>query len=374
MLRIGFDAKRLFNNFTGLGNYSRTLVHDLHEWHQQNEYFLFTPKVKNKNETKEFFNDDYKLIKPKNSFGAYWRSFSIKKDLEAHDIDIYHGLSHEIPFGIQKTNIASIVTIHDLIYKFQPQDFSFIDRKIYNKKFKYACDNADRIVAISKSTKLDIVQNFNIDPEKIDVVYQTCSDIFKRNISPLEKEQIKKKYALPEQYLLYVGSIVERKNLLTVVKTINQTKSFLKIPLVVIGNGKEYKAKIEQYIKDNNLEKHIVFLKNVSYQDLPAIYSLSKIFIYPSRYEGFGIPIVEALWTRTPVITTNCSSLPEAAGSGAHYVAPDDVAGFAEGIIKLLTNKDYYVKLMNNGFSHVQKFKSQVIANEMIDVYKKTVL
>lgn len=372
MYRIGFDAKRLFNNFTGLGNYSRTLVHDLQQNFSDNDYFLYSPKIRNHPETKLFFSGDFTLRTAKGPGKSLWRTSGIKKNLLSDDLDIYHGLSHELPLGIQKTNITSIVTIHDLIYKFHPGDFPFIDRKIYDAKFRYACKHADRVVAISEHTKRDIIEYFDIAPEKIDVVYQTCSSIFKKKISKEKKTAVAAKYKLPEQFLLYVGSIIERKNLLNLVKAIHSIKGILRIPLIVVGEGKAYKEEVLSYVKKHDLEKHIIFLKNITYADLPALYSLSKIFIYPSKYEGFGIPVIEALWTKTPVITSNVSSMPEAAGTGAHYVDPENAADIADGIIRLLTNKDYYVELMNNGFSHIQrKFTSKEIAEEMMKVYEK---
>lgn len=371
MLRIGFDAKRLFNNYTGLGNYSRTLVANLQSTFPQNDYFLYTTKTRANAETNQFLNGNFSVVEPRTSFKNFWRTFSIIKDLRKSDINIYHGLSHEIPVGLNKTDISSIVTIHDLIYKFQPKDFSFIDRKIYDWKFRYACKNADRIIAISHSTKNDIIEHYSISPSKIEVVYQSCSDIFRNSVSVEQKNTVAKKYELPGQYLLYVGSIIERKNLLNLLKAVNQIKSFIKIPLIVVGNGKNYKKKCLEYIRINKLEDHVKFLHKVEYTDLPAIYSMSKIFIYPSFYEGFGIPIIEALWTKTPVITSRLSSLPEAAGSGAHYIDPNNSADIADGIVRLLTNKEYYIQLMNNGFSHVRKFSSEQTTKDLMEVYEK---
>ena len=179
MLRIGYDAKRLFNNFTGLGNYSRTLLQDLSEHFPENEYLLFSPKVKKNDRTKPFFDPSKYTIKTAKGNSTFWRSLGIKKDLENNQIQLFHGLSHEIPFGLQKTKIKSVVTIHDLIFKHYPEQFPFIDRKIYDWKFKYSCENADRIVAISESTKKDIIHFYNIPPEKIEVIYQTCDALFK---------------------------------------------------------------------------------------------------------------------------------------------------------------------------------------------------
>ena len=131
-----------------------------------------------------------------------------------HRIELFHGLSNEIPIGLNKVNIPSVVTIHDLIFRHYPNQYSWVDRQIYDYKFRYACENAQRIVAISESTKKDIVHFYNINPDKIKVIYQSCHERFVQERSQKTIDAVLKKYNLPENYLLYVGSIIERKNLL----------------------------------------------------------------------------------------------------------------------------------------------------------------
>ena len=145
MLRLGFDAKRLFNNFTGLGNYSRTLVRNLATYYPHNTYFLYTPKVTKNEETQFFINSPlFNLQLPSGRMGAYWRSYGVRKDLQKHKVQLYHGLSHEIPFGLEKLGIPGVVTIHDLVFKHHPEYYPWTDRLIYDQKFRYACRHADR--------------------------------------------------------------------------------------------------------------------------------------------------------------------------------------------------------------------------------------
>lgn len=370
MLKIGFDAKRLFNNFTGLGNYSRTLVQGLKKSFTDNEYYLFTPKTKQTADTNEFFSSNYEIVQPTSGIKSLWRSYSCVNDIKKLELDLYHGLSHELPVGIKKTNSKSLVTIHDLIYKTYPNDFKFIDRKIYDYKFRYACENADKIIAVSESTKTDLVKIYNIPTNKIEVVYQSCLSHFKNNYSGNDKQAVLKKYNLPEKFLLYVGSIIERKNLLSIVKAIHNNKDLINMPLVVVGNGKEYKAKVQEYIRQNKLENQVIFTKGILFTDLPVLYQCAEVFIYPSYYEGFGIPIIESLWSKTPVITTNISSLPEAAGPGAYYCNPEKSESIAEGIIKITNDELYKQKLIKDGFDHVQKFESDKNAKKLMNVYK----
>ena len=166
-MRIGFDAKRAFYNQTGLGNYSRDAIRILSQYHPDNDYFLYTPKLLQNNRLSFIQDRDnchtripFSFIG--NLFKKYWRSKNIVKDLIQDEIDIYHGLSHELPLGIEKTKIKSVVSIHDLIFIRYPHLFSTIDCKIYHKKFLSACKRADKIIAISKQTKIDIIEFFNI--------------------------------------------------------------------------------------------------------------------------------------------------------------------------------------------------------------------
>lgn len=371
MPRIGFDAKRLFFNNTGLGNYSRTLVRNLQFTYPDEEFVLFSPKQYKSKEFQEFLSDDYEHVFSKKLLKSYWRSKGMVKDIIQSDVDIYHGLSHELPFGIHKTTATSVVTIHDLIYKFYPSDFSAIDRAIYHKKFTYSCTKADRIIAISESTKNDIVQHYGIDPSKIDVVYQSCDESFKAHISKEEIESVKKKFNLPEQYLLFVGSVIERKNVLSIIKALESVKQFMKIPLVIIGGGGTHLQTVKKYIETKGMQNLVYFPAYISNDYLPQVYRGARVFIYPSFYEGFGIPVIESMYSRTPVLVSNRSSLPEAAGSGGYYIDPDEPETIAEGIVRLLTDKDFYVDKMNEAFQYVQKFNKKETTKALMNVYEK---
>jgi glycosyltransferase involved in cell wall biosynthesis len=145
----------------------------------------------------------------------------------------------------------------------------------------------------------------------------------------------------------------------------------LKIPLLVIGNGKEYKQTVLDYIKKHNLESKIVFAPYIQNSHLPSIYHRAKIFIFPSRYEGFGIPIIEALYSRTPVITSRLSSLPEAAGTGAHYIDVDDSSTIAKGIMEILQSPEYYKQLVTNGYEYVQQFNDENSTKRLMGLYER---
>ena len=380
-MRIGFDAKRAFHNETGLGHYSRTLVRSLAEHYPDHDYYLFNPKnpspftLQGENMYEVNPNDLFGKI-----FTSAWRGKWVKKDLQKLRIQLYHGLSHEISVGIRSTGIPSVVTIHDLIHERHPEQYRKLDVMIYRKKFKYACRNARHIIAISEQTKKDIISYYRIPEEKITVCYQSCHPGFAQLVNDADKKAVREKYNLPGNYLLYVGSIIERKNLLNICKAIVQLRGQVDIQLVVIGDGKTYKEKVKRFIREKNIGNQIIFLseseaakKSTGFQtatDFPAIYQQAEAMIYPSFFEGFGIPVLEALWSRLPVITSNVSSLPEAAGPGAYYVNPDKPEEIASGIKKIFTDEAFTSFMIGKGWEYAQRFSNEKTAEAVMKVYR----
>ncbi|MEO7263890.1 MAG: glycosyltransferase family 1 protein [Ferruginibacter sp.] len=383
-MNIGFDAKRLYQNNTGLGHYSRTLISALMKYYPLNEYFLFAPKKTGLFSSAGFHN--VQTIEPANFLGkkfkSLWRSSLVLKDLLENKIDLYHGLSHEIPTGISATGIKSIVTIHDLIFEIYPQQYNPIDRFIYRKKFRYACRHSDHIISISHQTKKDLIEYYGIDENKITVCYQSCDEGYTKRLDAGQKTLVRIRYSLPEKYFLFVGSIIERKNLLTICKALNLMEGN-SIPLVVIGDGGAYKKKVKAYLKENSISHLVIFLSETAEaqqhlsiktsEDFPAIYQQAVAFIYPSVYEGFGIPILEALWSGTPVITTGLSCMPETGGDAALYVPAYDAGLLSAAMLNIAGNASLAADMVSKGFKHAQNFSQQQTAEAVMNVYYKTI-
>lgn len=370
-MKIGFDAKRLFNNFTGLGNYSRTLVSNMQRYYPDNQYNLYTPKVKYNEETTPFLDKNFKVNKAHGLIPSLWRSCSIVQDLKRDKIDIYHGLSHDLPFGIQYTKIRSVVTIHDVCYKTFPDMFPFTERSIYELKYRHSCLNSSRIIAISESTKRDIIELLGVDAHKIDVIYQAINPTFYSRQSDIEVSKVIDKYNIPKEYILSVGSINSRKNLLGIVHAYTLLPKELQIPLVIVGNGGEYKEQVLRFATNAGIENKLIMLGNLtSSVDLQAIYQQAELLIYPSFYEGFGLPVTEALLCGTPVITSNVSSLPEAAGPGALYVDPTNIAQIAQSIEKLLIDTKLRAELIQEGHNYaLTKFDPRHLTAQVENLY-----
>ncbi|KPH14262.1 glycosyltransferase family 1 protein [Chryseobacterium sp. ERMR1:04] len=363
-MKIAFDAKRYFHNTSGLGNYSRDLVKILAQYFPENEYLLLN---KNRSERGSGILDNPHVQFVETSKGTMSRQFKMGKDAQKQNADIFHGLSGELPLKWDKKPIKKVVTIHDLIFMRYPQYYSFFDRKIHFWKFKKAAQTADRIIAISEQTKRDIIKYLKVPESKIEVIYQGCHHAFKEQQSEEFIQQTKEKFHLPERFILNVGTIEDRKNLLNVVKAINKTE----IPLVVVGKKTKYYSKIEQYIKKNKMENQVHFLEGVSMDELAVIYKLADIFVYPSFFEGFGIPVIEALFSKTVAITSNTSCLPEAGGKDSVYIDPKNYLDIQSKIKFLWANESERKRRADKGFEFVQKFNDEPIANELMNLYQK---
>ena len=382
-MNIGFDAKRAYHNNTGLGFFNRVLVSLLAQHYPDNEYFLFNPRPGNL--FKHSFKNVHEVLPQKalhKLLKSAWRSKWVTGDLKRHHIDLYHGPSHEIPIGIGKTGVPAVVTIHDLFPEIYPGDYKPIDVKIYRAKSKYACEHSHRIMAISEETKNHITQIYGTDPGKIDVIYQSCNPIFNVIETDERKAAVCEKYNLPAQFFLHVGTIIERKNLLNICKAMNMIRNNVNIPLVVVGNGGAYKDRVKEYIKENKLEDRIIFMSEVliaagkkpfiETEDFPALYQLATAMIYPSFYEGFGMPLIEAMSGGVPVITSTTSCLPEIGGPAAFLADPASPEAMAEGLAKIFDDEQFAAGMKERGFEHIKKFAPEKYVADVMAMYDKT--
>lgn len=372
-MRIGFDGKRAVQNFTGLGNYSRYIIDILYRFSPENEYVLYAPRRRSSRVFDELLRHCPRLrtIYPEGMweyFKSLWRTWGITSCLEKEAIDLFHGLSNELPLNIRKARHArSVVTIHDLIFLRYPEYYHWIDRKIYTYKFRKACEYADLVIAISECTKRDIISYFHIPEEKIKVVYQGCDVAFTIPATDEKKQEVRERYSLPEHYILNVGSIEERKNVLLAVKAILHLPE--EMHLVILGRRTAYTDQIDTFIHVHHLEKRVKILNGVPFADLPAIYQQAEVFVYPSRFEGFGIPIIEAIYSGVPVVATTGSCLEEAGGPASIYVHPDDVEGMADALKQASCNQVARTRMIEEGKKYVRCFSEEKQAQQLMHIY-----
>lgn len=375
-LTVAFDAKRITHNATGLGNYGRTIVEMLARLAPENRYLLFTPDPGRddlRRRVPELPQIEFRYPRtPKHGLGkALWRSFGIRRELP-DDVSLFHGLSGELPFGLRDAGIRSTVTVHDLIFLRFPAYYARIDRALYTYKFRKACEQADRVIAISEATRRDIVRFLGIPNEKIDVVYQGCDKQFKQAPPPALCDAVRRKYALPERYILSVGSIEERKNTLLILRA----AALLPDPphIVLVGRRTPYTDRIEAFAAGHGLSSRLRILDRVPFAELPALYAMANLFVYPSRFEGFGIPMIEAACCGTPAIGATGSCLEEAGGPDALYVDPDDDRGLADRIREVSEDGELRRRMTGGGRAYIRRFEPDRIVADLLEVYRKTIV
>ncbi|MGF1583714.1 MAG: glycosyltransferase family 4 protein [Bacteroidales bacterium] len=368
-MRIGFDAKRAFNNNSGLGNYSRNTIRLLTDHYPENEYLLYTPEIK--------ISLDFDLppgssvrqpgINLGRYFRSWWRSVSLGSELARDGVELYHGLSHDLPVRMGTSSVRTVVTVHDMIPYRRPELFSTANSMIYRKKITHSCNIADKIIAISVQTKNDMEEILNIDPARIEVIYQGCDPAYYIKADAEARNRVKLKYDLPSEYILSVGTLEPRKNLPGIIRAMRL--GGLDCGLVVAGKKTPYLKTILGAIDAAGL-KNVRFLENVPVADLAAIYQSAEVFVYPSFYEGFGIPILEALSSGTPVITSKGGCFNETAGNDSMFVDPHDNEELAAALKTVLTDSSVRKKMITGGLDHALSFRHDRIAENLMTVYK----
>ena len=372
-MNIGFDAKRAFYNNRGLGNYARSLIEGLGQFYPENQYFLYTPKCSGGRIKNWSIPQKTSIREPRGFlrlFPGLWRSYYSVKDISSDDLDIYHGLSHELPWGIEKSGVRSIVTIHDLIAFRFPHLFPWPDRKIYMKKMAYACQKADLVVAICEQSKRDIQEYLNISGEKIKVLYQSVHPRFYEFSDEALTKKMLSKWNISFPYILFVGALEERKNVLTLVKAYSAIKQSKEYGLILVGRGGNYKKKIEDLVGKLRIDKKVKVLSQVDSQELPFLYSGCTLFCYPSLFEGFGLPVAEALFCGKPVIVSQGSSFPEVGGKGSVYVDPGKKDSLINALETVLDDEDRQAEMIRMGREHVKKFHWEKTTEKLMRVYR----
>ncbi|MDE6756784.1 MAG: glycosyltransferase family 4 protein [Muribaculaceae bacterium] len=372
-MKIGYDAKRAVNNNTGLGNYSR-LVIDTIASSGDDSLLLYAPQLRpNKRLMPLLERENVTLCLPDSHFARHfrslWRSYGVTSQLRRDEIDLFHGLSNELPLNIASSGIPSVVTIHDVIFRHFPRCYKPIDRTIYDYKFARAARNATRVIAISECTRRDIIDFYGISPEKIDVVYQGCDPQFAHPVDHSRADEVKSKYAIDRPYIVGVGTVEERKNQLLTIKSLRGLPD--DIIAVIVGRRTRYAAEIDRFIAANGLHDRVRFVENADFADFPALYAGALFSSYPSRYEGFGIPVIESLSVGTPVIIASGSCLEEAAGPDAPVVAPDDVDAYIAFARRIIDDHDYRIRLVDAGQAHITRFSRQNFADGLRASYDK---
>ena len=367
---VGLDAKRIVRNGTGLGSYGRTLVNDLlRRGDSELELRLYAPdegKDTLRGQIIEGATFCYPTAKLSGTMGAlrkaWWRSKGIIKDLQRDGVNVFHGLSGELPMGLRKTGIPGVVTIHDLIFLRHSEYYHWLDTKIYEWKFRQTLREAAHIIAISERTRQDIIELGGAEyADRISVIYQSFSPRFTKEISASKKAEVRRRYELPARYVLNVGTIERRKNLMLVAEALDLLPK--DIHLVAVGRKTAYAEELPK-------SDRIHLLSGVPDDDLAAIYAMGEVFAYPSRYEGFGIPIIEAIATGLPVVACTGSCLEEAGGPHCRYVDPDNPTEMAEALQMSLRGAYDREQRIAQSREYIKRFEGRDVAGQVAEIYK----
>ncbi len=365
-MKIGFDAKRVFFNRTGLGNYSRQLLANLAQVSPGDELFLFTPEISAQNPFYDTFEKPpFRLTE----ISSFKRSLNLSVTWAKTGVEIYHGLSNELPFFIGKKKPRLIVTIHDLLFEDYPEDYPLLDRKIYRQKVKSACEKADLILAVSQATSNDLVHRYEVDEAKIKVHYQSChSEFFIKKESDAIKNAAEK-HGLSRPYMLCVSSLSARKNQLRLLEAYSKSDIARDVDMVFVGAGL-LRGQLLDRIEVLNLSSSARLIQVDSLYELSTLYQGAFASVYPSLKEGFGIPILEGFASGVPVVTSNIGSMAEIALDAAHVFNPEDVEDMVRALDGL-SDSNRRLGLIQKGSGRIKDFEGLHLARELRQHYSK---
>ncbi len=363
---IGFDGSRAFvSTRTGTENYSYQLLKALAKIDKNNEYVIYL-RPNSSGTSPEI------LHWPKNfsfvtiNFPRLWTQLGLALHTFTDKLDVLFVPAHTLPL-LCKPGLKTVVTVHDLGSEYLPDMHQFKQKLYLGFIQKYQLQTASKIIAVSKATKMDLIKKRGLDPKKIEVIYEGY-DKQKFRVDILVNS-LKHFNLVPKSYFLFVGTVQPRKNLERLIKAFSRQPDDY---LVIVGQKGWLSDEIYNLPKKQGIEDKVKFLGYVSDEDMPAIYTGAIALTFPSLFEGFGLPILEAQACGCPVLTSNLSSMPEVAGKGAVYVNPTSVEDIIRGIREIGEIDGTRDRLVKEGFKNVKKFSWEKCARETLDVLEET--
>ncbi len=362
-MNIGIEAKRIFNNNTGLGVYGRNLLKGLASNQKISNIYLYSPSNKLKI---DYNQNNIIYIYPKYCFKFFksiWRSIFLGLFI-SKKVNVFHGISGELPFFIPK-NIKKVVTIHDVLFMRFPDDFSFWDRWIHFYKFKRAAQISDQIITVSEASSEDIQKYFKIPPNKIHVIPNAFS--FNRN------ENEPKKYIEKLPYVVCISSYLSRKNQLQIVNIFLETAQQHEINLVLVGKRKgEYFKKVKEIVLNSNFAHRVIFKENLKDTEISDLYQNAHFAVYPSLYEGFGLPILEALVNHCPILVNDFKAAREISEDLPVFFDTNDFLDLKEKWFWMIENYQFQrEKIKKNVDKLIEDFSIEQVVSKTIEVYQK---
>jgi glycosyltransferase involved in cell wall biosynthesis len=371
-MKIGIDIRLIGKKRTGDEVVFFNLVKNLAEVDQNNQYLLFTDRDPQKNHDlkaeieKLKLADNFKIIFIDSPNRFWWNLWALPNYLKKNPVDIFH-TQYIAPFWLPK-NLRLVLTIHDISFNYFPEYIRKSDLFFLKTLIPRSIRRAEKIITVSQSEKKNIVDFYDLPPEKVDCAYNGVDfERFSRVYSSEKKESIRKKYSLPEKFLLYIGTLQPRKNIPVAIEALKD----LGISLVIAGNRNthNFDPKIDEVIKKNNLSGKVIFPGWIDEEDKLALLQMSECFVFPSLYEGFGIPVIEAMAAGVPVVCSDIPVLREIVADAALFCDPKNSQEFAKNISKALTDENLRNSLVKKGTEVAKNYTWQKNAEKTLEVY-----
>ena len=376
-MKIAIDIRTVTPVRSGVGNYVLNLLEALRRVAPQHQYFLIGLN-RNLETLGWHTNRDqaYRTVITHEShpLGDVWEHCWLPRVLEKNQVDVLHGPATLIP--LRQGGYASVVTVHDLVaFLFPetiPHKYAVYMRWLLTRVVK----RADRVISVSYNTKEDLVRILGVDPERITVVHEAAQPQFRPIKDQTKLEQVRRRYGIPGPFIYHVGNIEPRKNLVRLVKAFILARKQLSEPmrLVITGQKGWLTGKLFRSLGSLDLSDHVIFTGYVPHQELPLLMNAARAFVFPSLYEGFGLPVLEAMSCGTPVVTSNISSLPEIVGRAAVLVDPNDVESIADGMVRVLEDQGLRWRLSAEGLVQARRFSWDKAAQETLRVFLQAYL
>lgn len=375
-MKIAIDALSAKSPYHGMGIYVSNLLRYIIHKEVLHNYVLY---CKSTNFLDQEIINNYRLVIKKiplpRSVRVIWELSLLASSLKQEKVDIFWGPCNFLP----PTKVCKyIVTLHDLSPYTFAKSYPLVRRLYYQYLILNAIRQGDYIITVSQSTKQDLMKLFSVPEKKIKVIYNGVDKIFQPINSVDRLNQIKEKYRLPEKFIFTVGVMEPKKNTEGLIRAYAELKrnrqvyANLQDYKLVIGGSRKYgwkNSRIFRLIQSLNLWDNILFTDFIKYEDLPVIYNLAKLFVFPSFYEGFGLPVIEAMACGTPVITSNISSLPEIAGDAAVLVNPYDTAEIANKIQDILNDVSKRRKMIDQGLINAKRFSWEFASEQILKLF-----
>jgi glycosyltransferase involved in cell wall biosynthesis len=373
---IGIDASRAARvHRTGTETYSLELIKALARLNSPHCWRLYTPHLPQHANWPDSPRVETRVI----PWPRLWTHLRLSAELQLRPPDVLFVPAHVLPLYCP---VPAVVTVHDLGYRHYPETHRPLDRWYLDWTTHRHSRVARAIIADSLATRQDLVNFYQADPARIHVVYLGRDENLTRVLNPQIIDQTKAKYGLKGDYLLYIGTLHPRKNLTRLVEAFHTIKTaevsrsasaVSDLKLVIAGQRGWLYHDIFTRVQQLGLESQVIFPGYIDEADKPALLSGALAYVFPSLYEGFGLPVLEAMACGTPVLTSNISSLPEVAGNAALLVDPLDSAAIAGGLTRLITEADLRRELVERGYRQIQKFSWRQAAAQVMEIIEKAV-